>query len=42
MADACLDQVVLAATGLERFPKMAPSGIKRHHHAIRGDHQQAI
>ena len=24
MANARIDQVVLAATGLERFPKMAP------------------
>ena len=42
MAHAGIDQIVLGATGLERFPKMATAGVERHHHAIRSDHEQAI
>ena len=40
--DGGVDQIVQGAAGLESFPKVASTWIKRHHHAVRGDHHQVI
>jgi len=42
VSDACPDQVIDGAAGLQRFPQPPPRGIERNDRPIPADHNQAI